>query len=335
MANALNKVKTSGVEDDAISLAKMAPGTDGQVITYDASGNPVAVGPGTDGQVLTSTGAGSPPAFETLPTSGATLSGSTNNTIVTVTGANAMQGEADLTFDGTTLDFGVTSTGDENIYLRHNSNSLIGLGVASNYGLKVFAPHDGTAGNNMFETGTTDGSSFTQKGLAVTFGGDVKVGTGNLVIGTSGKGIDFSATSDGTTMSSELFDDYEEGTYTPTFTSSGGGTPTVGGVTGWYVKVGRMVHAMYRIRINSMSGMSGEYRLSIPFTSDNGGSGDHLGTHIAFEDWAIESDEQCVGIIDDNQTYIRLIKLQHIASWGNMVPDNAPSVYGCATYMTD
>ena len=43
----------------------MAGGTDGQIITYDASGDPVAVGPGTDGQVLTSTGAGSPPAFET------------------------------------------------------------------------------------------------------------------------------------------------------------------------------------------------------------------------------------------------------------------------------
>ena len=41
-------------------------GTDGQVITYDASGDPVAVGPGTDGQVLTSTGAGSPPAFEAV-----------------------------------------------------------------------------------------------------------------------------------------------------------------------------------------------------------------------------------------------------------------------------
>jgi len=45
----------------------MAGGTDGQIITYDASGDPVAVGPGTDGQVLTSTGAGSPPAFEALP----------------------------------------------------------------------------------------------------------------------------------------------------------------------------------------------------------------------------------------------------------------------------
>ena len=34
---------------------------------------------------------------------GVSLSGSTNNTITTVTGANALQGEANLTFDGTTL----------------------------------------------------------------------------------------------------------------------------------------------------------------------------------------------------------------------------------------
>ena len=62
-------VGVSQLVDNAVTLAKMASGTDGQIITYDASGNPVAVGPGTDGQVLTSTGAGSPPAFETLPSS--------------------------------------------------------------------------------------------------------------------------------------------------------------------------------------------------------------------------------------------------------------------------
>jgi len=59
-----NTVATAKIQDDAITLAKMAAGTDGQIITYDASGNPAAVGPGSDGQVLTSTGAGSPPAFE-------------------------------------------------------------------------------------------------------------------------------------------------------------------------------------------------------------------------------------------------------------------------------
>ena len=67
---ALTQVKTTGLADDAVTLAKQAAGTDGQVITYDASGNPVAVGPGTDGQVLTSTGAGSPPAFEAIPAAG-------------------------------------------------------------------------------------------------------------------------------------------------------------------------------------------------------------------------------------------------------------------------
>ncbi len=99
----LTQAGTDGIKDDAISLAKMAAGTDGQIITYDASGNPVAVGPGTDGQVLTSTGAGSPPAFEDASSGGATLSGSTDNTVVTVTGANAIQGESTLTYDGTTL----------------------------------------------------------------------------------------------------------------------------------------------------------------------------------------------------------------------------------------
>ena len=57
-------IDTAHIADNQITLAKMAGGTDGQILTYDASGDPVAVGPGTDGQVLTSTGAGSPPAFE-------------------------------------------------------------------------------------------------------------------------------------------------------------------------------------------------------------------------------------------------------------------------------
>ena len=105
LANAINTARDANtakvsLTDNSVSLAKMAGGTDGQIITYDANGDPVAVGPGSDGQVLTSTGAGSPPAFETLPTSGAALTGSTDNTVVTVTGDNAMQGEANLTFDG-------------------------------------------------------------------------------------------------------------------------------------------------------------------------------------------------------------------------------------------
>ena len=69
LANAINTARDANtakvsLTDNSVTLAKMAGGTDGQIITYDANGDPVAVGPGTDGQVLTSTGAGSPPAFE-------------------------------------------------------------------------------------------------------------------------------------------------------------------------------------------------------------------------------------------------------------------------------
>ena len=54
------------VADNAITLAKMAHGTDGNLITYDAAGAPAAVATGSSGQVLTSAGAGSPPTFATL-----------------------------------------------------------------------------------------------------------------------------------------------------------------------------------------------------------------------------------------------------------------------------
>ena len=52
------------IADNAVTLAKMAGGTDGNIISFDASGNPVAVATGTDGQVLTSAGAGAVCAFE-------------------------------------------------------------------------------------------------------------------------------------------------------------------------------------------------------------------------------------------------------------------------------
>ena len=61
-----NSVVETNLTDNIVTLAKMASGTDGNIISYDASGNPVAIATGNDGQVLTSTGAGSPPAFETL-----------------------------------------------------------------------------------------------------------------------------------------------------------------------------------------------------------------------------------------------------------------------------
>ena len=57
-------VASSTVPDDSVTLAKLAGGTDGELITWDASGDPAAVGAGTSGQVLTSNGAGAEPTFQ-------------------------------------------------------------------------------------------------------------------------------------------------------------------------------------------------------------------------------------------------------------------------------
>jgi hypothetical protein len=67
-------VSNAEVADNAITLAKMAHGTDGEIITYDASGAPATVGVGSSGQVLTSNGAGSAPSMQGLPSSGADTS---------------------------------------------------------------------------------------------------------------------------------------------------------------------------------------------------------------------------------------------------------------------
>ena len=58
-----NTVATAKIQDDAVTLAKMASGTDGNIISYDASGNPVAIATGTSGHFLKSQGAGAQPVF--------------------------------------------------------------------------------------------------------------------------------------------------------------------------------------------------------------------------------------------------------------------------------
>lgn len=100
--------------------------------------------------------------------------------------------------------------------------------------------------------------------------GDQTIVDGNLVIATSGKGIDFSATPG--TGTSELFNDYEEGLYVATLTPASGSI-TVSTVNNWntlaYTKIGRVVHVQGGIRIASVSSPGGAVELNLPFASAN------------------------------------------------------------------
>ena len=55
--------------------------------------------------------------------------------------------------------------------------------------------------------------------------------SGNLVL-ASGSGIDFSANSNASGMTSEVLDDYEEGTWTPTITGLGNHNNNAGSTLG-------------------------------------------------------------------------------------------------------
>ena len=57
-------VTTAKILNDNVTLAKLAAGTDGELITWDASGDPAAVAVGTATHVLTSNGAGAAPTFQ-------------------------------------------------------------------------------------------------------------------------------------------------------------------------------------------------------------------------------------------------------------------------------
>ena len=56
-------ISEAKMANDAISLAELKAGTDGEIISWDASANPVAIGAGTSGHFLKSQGAGSQPVF--------------------------------------------------------------------------------------------------------------------------------------------------------------------------------------------------------------------------------------------------------------------------------
>jgi len=102
-------------------------------------------------------------------------------------------------------------------------------------------------------------------GFPSTHTGDQTIVNGNLVIGTSGKGIDFSATPHPAGMTSELLNDYEEGTWTPAV--SGFGSPTYITQTGKYTKVGNLVHITGKLHFSGASGASAVSISGLPYAS--------------------------------------------------------------------
>jgi len=120
--------------------------------------------------------------------------------------------------------------------------------------------------------------------------GDQTIVGGNLVIGTSGNGIDFSAASHAAGMTSELLDDYEEGTFSGD-TSSLTTNYTFTSKTGRYTKIGDTVHVWFDYQWTSANTGSGETRFgALPFAATQNGSVffTHISANIAADQIAGE-----------------------------------------------
>ena len=102
----------------------------------------------------------------------------------------------------------------------------------------------------------------TSTAITIDASENVEINTGNLVIGTSGKGIDFSADGNAPGMTSEVLDDYEEGTWTPGSTAS-----AYTSATGTYTKIGQLVHLTFQITTGPAMGGNYFQITGIPFAS--------------------------------------------------------------------
>ena len=132
---------------------------------------------------------------------------------------------------------------------------------------------------DMLFAGNDNGSEITALSLdmsdagAATLNNGLTLTDGNLVV-ANGHGIDFSAHAHGGGKTSELLNDYEEGTVNLAVTTTGGDATVDKAVGCVYVKIGDLVHVHgYSTELNISDAGSGAAILTgLPFTTFSGGT---------------------------------------------------------------
>ena len=129
-------------------------------------------------------------------------------------------------------------------------------------------------GDTKIAAGTDDIITVSTAGterVRVLAGGGLDLSAGNLVL-DNGYGIEFTATANSSgSVTHEILDDYEIGTFTPAWSGGYGSAPSYGDQLGTYTKIGRFVQVQIRINVSSGSrGGSALTLANLPFTSRSG-----------------------------------------------------------------
>jgi hypothetical protein len=146
--------------------------------------------------------------------------------------------------------------------LDANSNELV-LFTATASAVNELTIANAATGNRP-TISATGGDTNISINLTPKGTGDVRLTTGNLVQGTAAKGINFTANTGAAGMTSQLLNWYEEGTFTPTFDSTGGVTYT--DQLGWYTRIGNLVTVTVYIRTSALTTNASDVTIgSLPF----------------------------------------------------------------------
>jgi hypothetical protein len=193
---------------------------------------------------------------------------------VTIDGTLTFDGELDINSDINLPDNKKITFGDNNDLELYHSGSHSIIKETGTGQMRLQASTNVQIWNENATKLAANFNGDTQTSLY--YGGNDKLTTaatgisinGNVIM-LSGNGIDFSATAG--TGTSELLSDYEEGVWTPTYTTSGTDfdSVTYGIQTGSYVKIGELVTVFCAIRTNSLTVGSGTGNVRVgglPFT---------------------------------------------------------------------
>lgn len=284
----------------------------------------------------------------------------TVSSIANAIGALNYKGTWNASTNTPTLTSGSGTKGDYYVVSVSGSTALDGI---SNWGVGDWVAFNGTAwqrveggadlnGVNLSVSGTSTLSGLTAStalaldasknvvsvtntgtgnnvlATAPTLVGDVTLSTGNLVIGTSGKGIDFSATAG--TGTSELLSDYEEGTWKPVVRDAPTGNAASAVITvGTYTKVGRQVTcwcSISNINTTGLTAVNQALVTGLPYTP--AGADPFFKSCIIFNPEVTTGSGTLLGVIYNTNTHVSLTYVTALGLPTNVLVSNISSGSG-------
>jgi len=294
----LTQVSTDGVKNDAITKTKIPANqieaselADNAVDTNAIANNAVTAGKLASGVQTT-------------------INNNAANRVITGSGtANTLEGEANATFNGDSLGLNSSSTTEINLQTSNNTRFKIQAGsnfaqfLTQNNNSLEFKHDGGTgSGTQIFSmnssgldignnkrihikdyygdvSGRIENSDSTNNSLRIDADPDnTSSGTGTVLLFRTDGVNRGSFTANGLcfgsdTAAASALDDYEEGTWTPTYQNNDN-SPTFSVQTGRYTKVGRFVYCTGRLNVAGGTGLatndgSGVNIGGLPFVGNN------------------------------------------------------------------